>query len=74
MLEDLDCPGGLSRLDEVLIEHDIDTAVLAFAQPDRAEFFGALDTCYEHSVHAKVHRNRVNDVLTTSSPGNGAMK
>jgi hypothetical protein len=37
--------GGLSRLNEVLVEHDVDTIVLAFAEPDRAEFFGALDTC-----------------------------
>ena len=67
LLEDLDCLGGLSRLDEVLVEYDIDTAVLAFAQPDRAEFFGALDTCYEHGVDAKVHSDHTNDVLTRSS-------
>lgn len=67
LLEDLDCLGGLSRLDEVLVQYDIDTAVLAFAQPDRAEFFGALDTCYEHGVKAKVHSEHMNDVLTRSS-------
>jgi exopolysaccharide biosynthesis polyprenyl glycosylphosphotransferase len=67
LLEDLDCVGGLSRLDEVLIEHNIDTVVLAFAQPDRAEFFGALDTCYEHGVDAKVHRDHAEDVLTATT-------
>ena len=55
--------GGLSRLDDVLVEHDIDTAVLAFDQADRAEFFGALHTCYEHGIGAKVHRKHVDYVL-----------
>lgn len=57
--------GGLSRLDEVLVEHDIDTALLAFKAPDRAEFFGALDTCYDHGVTAKVHRQHADSVLTS---------
>ena len=70
LLDDLDCLGGLSRLDEVLIEYDVDTAILSFAQPDRAEFFGALDTCYEHGVSAKVHRDHTDDVLTASASGN----
>jgi len=63
-LVDLPCLGGLSRLDEVLVEYDVDTAVLAFARPDRAEFFGALDTCYNNGVAAKVHRDHANLVLT----------
>jgi lipopolysaccharide/colanic/teichoic acid biosynthesis glycosyltransferase len=57
--------GGLSRLDEVLVEHSIDTVVLAFSEPDRAEFFGALDTCYDHGVAAKVHRRHADSVLTS---------
>jgi lipopolysaccharide/colanic/teichoic acid biosynthesis glycosyltransferase len=57
--------GGLSRLDEVLVQYDVDTAVLAFAEPDRAEFFGALDSCYEHGVTTKVHRDHADAVLTT---------
>jgi lipopolysaccharide/colanic/teichoic acid biosynthesis glycosyltransferase len=70
-LDDLDCLGGLSRLDEVLVEYDVDTAVLAFAHPDRAEFFGALDACYERGVDAKVHRDHADDVLTaTTATGN----
>ncbi|SDD44056.1 sugar transferase [Natrinema hispanicum] len=55
--------GGLSRLEDVLVEYDIDTVVLAFRQPDRAEFFGALDACYEHGVGAKVHREYADSVL-----------
>lgn len=64
-LDDLECLGGLSRLEEVLVEHDVDTAVLAFSHPDRAEFFGALDACYERGVTAKVHREHADSVLTT---------
>ena len=64
----LPCLGGLSRLDEILIEHDVGTAVLAFARPDRGEFFGALDSCYKHGVSAKVHRDHANAVLTKDSP------
>jgi len=56
-LERLDNLGGLSRLDEVLVECDIDTALLAFSSADRAEFFGALDACYEHGVTAKYTDN-----------------
>jgi lipopolysaccharide/colanic/teichoic acid biosynthesis glycosyltransferase len=70
VLDDLDCLGGLSRLDDVLVEYDVDTAMLSFAQPDRTEFFGALDTCYEHGVEAKVHRDHTDDVLTASVSGN----
>lgn len=63
-LSTLPCLGGLSRLDEVFVENGIDTAVLAFARPDRAEFFGTLDTCYERGVAAKVHRDHADLVLT----------
>jgi len=30
--------GGLSRLEDMLVEYDVDTAVLAFSNADRAEF------------------------------------
>lgn len=56
--------GGLSRIEDVLVEYDVDTAVLAFSEADRAEFFGALDACYEHGVDAKVHRDYADTVLT----------
>jgi lipopolysaccharide/colanic/teichoic acid biosynthesis glycosyltransferase len=64
-LADLPNLGGLSRLDEVLVEQDVETVVLAFAEPDRAEFFGTLDTCFEHGVAAKVHREHADSVLTS---------
>ncbi|NHX36728.1 MULTISPECIES: sugar transferase [Halolamina] len=57
--------GGLSRIEDVLVEYDVDTVVLAFEHTDRAEFFGALDACYEHGVDVKVHRNHADQVLTS---------
>ncbi|WP_135820849.1 sugar transferase [Halostella litorea] len=63
-LEDLDHLGGLSRVEDVLDDHDVDTVVLAFEQADRGEFFGALDACYERGVSAKVHRDYADSVLT----------
>ncbi|WP_435066379.1 sugar transferase, partial [Halobaculum sp. EA56] len=61
----LDRLGGLSRIEDVLVEYDVDTVVLAFEHADRAEFFGALDACYEHGVDAKVHRDHSDTVLTS---------
>ena len=66
-LDELVNLGGLSRLDEVLVEYDVGTAVLAFARLDRGEFFGALDACYEHGVAAKVHRDHADVVLTSGT-------
>lgn len=63
-LDELTNLGGLSRLEEVIRKHNVDTALLAFATTDRAEFFGALDTCFEHGVAVKVHRNHADVVLT----------
>ena len=57
--------GGLSRIEDVLVEYDVDTVVLAFEEADRGEFFGALDACYEHGVAAKVHREYADSVLTS---------
>jgi lipopolysaccharide/colanic/teichoic acid biosynthesis glycosyltransferase len=56
--------GGLSRLENVLIENGIDTAILAFSTTDRAEFFGALDTCHKHGVTAKAPSRHIDSVLT----------
>jgi lipopolysaccharide/colanic/teichoic acid biosynthesis glycosyltransferase len=64
-LDALPCLGGISRLESVLVEHDVDTVVLAFAAPDRAEFFGTLGACHEYGVTAKVHREHADSVLTT---------
>jgi len=58
--------GGLSKLEGVFVNMDIDTAILAFHASDRGEFFGTLDTCQEHGVNAKVHRDYADDVLTAS--------
>lgn len=58
--------GGLSRLEDVLLEYDVDTVVLAFSEADRAEFFGALDICHEHGVAAKVHREYADSVLVSA--------
>jgi len=68
-LDELPNLGGLSRLDEVFVKHDIDTALLAFAETDRAEFFGTLDECYEHGVTTLVHRDHADDILTKSTAG-----
>ena len=62
----LDRLGGLSKLDDVLVEQGVDTVVLAFSAVDRGEFFGTLDRCHQHGVNAKVHREYADDVLTAS--------
>jgi len=61
--------GGLSRLEDVLVEHDVDTALLGFDQPDRREFFGALAACHEHGVRAQVHREQADTVLVADAAG-----
>lgn len=63
-LAELDCLGGLSRLDQVLRTYDVGDVVLAFSGPEHEEFFGALETCHEHGVPAKVHREHADTVLT----------
>lgn len=68
-LDELQNLGGLSRLDEVFVKYDADTALLAFSDADRAEFFGSLDACHEHGVTAMVHRDHSDDVLTTGESG-----
>lgn len=59
--------GGLSRLDEILVDQDVDLAVLAFQSADRGEFFGAIDTCHERGVAAKVHRDFQDAVLVSGT-------
>ena len=66
-LNGLDRLGGLSRIEDVLVEYDIDTVVLTFEHTDRAEFFGALDACYEHGVDVLVHRDHADQVLTADT-------
>jgi len=61
--------GGLSRLESVLVENDVDTAVFAFDQTDRQEFFGVLATCHQHGVDAKIRREKADSVLVSNDPG-----
>jgi exopolysaccharide biosynthesis polyprenyl glycosylphosphotransferase len=68
-LDGLSNLGGLSRLDEAFVDHDVDTALLAFAETDREEFFGTLAECYEHGVTATVHRDHADSVLTERVAG-----
>jgi lipopolysaccharide/colanic/teichoic acid biosynthesis glycosyltransferase len=68
-LDDLPCLGRGARLEEVLVEHDVDTVLLAFAATDREEFFGALETCYDHGVNALVHQDHADHVLTDDFTG-----
>ena len=63
-LADLPSLGGFARLEEVFVENDVDTALLAFRETDRSEFFGTLETCYDHGVSAQVHRDHADHVLT----------
>ncbi|WP_136689063.1 sugar transferase [Halorhabdus amylolytica] len=65
---DLECLGGLSRLENILVEYDVDTAVFAFNETDREEFFGVLGTCHEHGVDAKIHREKADNVLVDGDP------
>ncbi len=58
--------GGLSKLETILVERDIDTVCLAYRTADRGEFFGTLDLCHKHGVSATVHREYADNVLTCS--------
>lgn len=61
--------GGLSSIEDVLVDYDITTAVLAFHEPDRAEFFGTLHACWEHGVDPKVHESYSDFILTHRRSG-----
>ena len=69
---DLEYLGGFSRLESALLDNDADTAVLAFSEADRAEFFGTLSVCIDHGVTAKVHAEHADHVLT-DAPGEGPL-
>ncbi|WP_338729852.1 sugar transferase [Haladaptatus sp. DJG-WS-42] len=62
--EQLPCLGGLSRLESILVEYDVDTVLLAFSSTDRAEFFGTLETCHATGVNAQIHERQADGVLT----------
>lgn len=65
-VQELPCLGGISNLEDVLVNHDVDTVALSFTQTDRYVFFGALDACHRHGVTAKVHREHADSVLIQS--------
>lgn len=54
---------GLSQLEYVLRERDVDTVALAFGEADREEFFGTLRTCRENGVNVIVHESFAENVL-----------
>jgi lipopolysaccharide/colanic/teichoic acid biosynthesis glycosyltransferase len=62
--------GGLSRLENVLIEYDIGNVVLAFYENDRKEFFGTLDRCHRNGIAVQVHQNYAENILTGDRNGN----
>lgn len=66
-LSQFDRLGGLSQLETVLVEYNVDSVILAFQTADRGEFFGTLDVCHKHGVSAQVHREYADDVLTATT-------
>ena len=72
-VRDLPCLGGISNLEDVLVNHDVDTVALSFTHTDRYVFFGALDACYRHGVTAKVHRDHADSVLLQSGAEAGEL-
>ena len=68
-LDDLPYLGGFARLEEILVEHDPDTALLAFESANREEFFGTLHVCADHGISALAHRDHADDVLTANVAG-----
>jgi lipopolysaccharide/colanic/teichoic acid biosynthesis glycosyltransferase len=72
-LADLEHLGGLARLETALLSADADTAILAFAEPDRGDFFGTLSVCLDHGVSATVHADHADHVLTGDAAGDGPL-
>lgn len=60
--------GGLSRLEQTLVEYDVTTVVLAFNRTDRGEFFGVLETCHKYGVETKILRDQADRVLSLEEP------
>jgi lipopolysaccharide/colanic/teichoic acid biosynthesis glycosyltransferase len=57
--------GGLSRIDDVVTEYNVDTVILAFDRADREEFFGVVEACHEYGLTAKVNRTDQRTVFTS---------
>jgi lipopolysaccharide/colanic/teichoic acid biosynthesis glycosyltransferase len=68
-LENLQLLGGLSRLEDIIVDYDVDTAVFAFSETDREEFFGALAKCHDNGVDVKIHRDKADSVLVEPKGG-----
>lgn len=66
---DINRLGGLSRLEEILIEYNISSVILAFSNHDREEFFGTLESCYHLGVTPLIHQEYVDNVLTSDGFG-----
>ncbi|MDL5363420.1 sugar transferase [Halalkalicoccus sp. NIPERK01] len=69
----VECLGGISRLEQVLIRYNVDTVVLAFENTDRGEFFGVLEVCHQHGVEAKVLREHADSVLLSEETAGDLM-
>ncbi|MEM4781610.1 MAG: sugar transferase [Halalkalicoccus sp.] len=65
--------GGVSRLEGILVDRDIDTVVLAFENTDRGEFFGVLETCHKYGIEAKVMREHADSVLLSEETAGDLM-
>ena len=63
--------GGFSRLEAVVEEYSVDSAVLVFEEASRAEFFGALQICHEHGIDAKSHVDHVDSLLVDAASKEG---
>ena len=63
--------GGLSRLEDAITEHNVDSAVLAFEDTDRSAFFGAVHVCHEHGVDVKTHADHADSLLTDATERSG---
>lgn len=72
-VENTEYLGGLSRLDRILVDHDIDTVVLAFENTDRGEFFGVLEICHGYGVEAKVLGEHADSVLLSEGTAGDLM-
>ena len=67
--EEFDLPwlGSFARTEEILKNYNIDTAVLAFEETGRSDFFGVLSTCYDCGVDVKAHWEHIDHVLIDPS-------
>jgi lipopolysaccharide/colanic/teichoic acid biosynthesis glycosyltransferase len=59
--------GDFSRLDEILVEHNIGTVLLAFSSAEREELFKTLAICHAYGIDAQIHRDYADSVLTTAT-------